>query len=657
MSHSKHNTALSIILAIIFAILLPTSALAKVSAEEMSEMSLEDLLNVEVTIASKSSERLSDAPGIISVVTRDELDRFGGLSLKEVLERVPGLTSSREIITEGTTFFARGAQVRNNSGHILLLVNGRPTREVLGGGMSSSFFQSFPVDIIERIEVIKGPGSVLYGSGAFSAVINVITQEAEDSSLAVRGLGGITGGGAASGEGTLKAGDWKFVAAGRFLQREDWNLTFTGIDITGTPGTQEVTIEDEGYGTYFELGYKNLTYMGSYTQWKNQTMVVPLSAPAKWDRLFQDLGYRLEAMDNWNMDFNFSHTRATMSTDDFPYIERTSNFMTVEWTNFIDLMEKINVIIGGAYEHSIGEELFSGMPGPAVAVTDTDRWGYRLYTQVDYMPLHNLKLLAGVQLNKVEGIDVNVAPRGGIIWYPHPRINVKALYSQAFRAPSLNEVALRHPSLHGSSDLKHEQVRTVELGLGYLGAQFQGSGNFFYIEEKDIIVRDFSVAPGIHRNLGEITLLGFELEGKYYVTPEVFLTGSLTYKTSEDQDGNEDVTPVSKILGKAGVSYMSDNGISMSLFGVYQGDPDDRWKGLGNPDPESHLIASLHSKLNLTKLLNLGLDQDISLLIQVDNLFDEEVYLPRWGDFQPPGTDTNPVNQGISAYVGLEVEF
>jgi outer membrane receptor protein involved in Fe transport len=197
----------------------------------------------------------------------------------------------------------------------------------------------------------------------------------------------------------------------------------------------------------------------------------------------------------------------------------------------------------------------------------------------------------------------------------------------------------------------------VELGLSYLGAQFQGSGNFFYIEEEDIIVRDFSVTPGTHRNLGEVTILGFELEGKYYVTPEVYLTGSLTYQTSEDQDGNEDVTPVSKILGKAGVSYMSDNGITMSLFGVYQGDLDDRWKGLGNPDPESHLIASLHSELNLTKLLNLGLDQDISLLIQVDNLFDEEVYLPRWGDFQPPGTDTNPVTQGISAYVGLEVEF
>jgi outer membrane receptor protein involved in Fe transport len=624
---------------------------------DLANASIEQLLNIEISTASKSSEKLSDAPGIISVVTRDELERFGGLSLKDVLERVPGLTSSREIISEGTTFFARGAQVRNNSGHTLILINGRPTREVLGGGMSSDFYESFPVNIIERIEVIKGPGSVLYGSDAFSAVINVITRKAEDTSLGVRGLGGITGGGAASGEATFKKGDWDFVAAARYLKREDWDLTFTGIDITGVPGTQTVNIEDEGHGAYFELGYKNLKYMGSHTQWLNQTMVAPSSAPAEWDRWFHDVGYHLDANQIWNMDFNVSYTHTTLLTDDFPNIERTSDYLTAEWSNFINPMDDLNLIVGGAYELSIGEELFHGLPGAPIAVTDEERWGYRLYTQADYMLLDNLKLIAGVQANKVEGIGLNVAPRGGIIWYPLPRISVEALYSQAFRAPSLNELALNHPSLNGNPDLDHEQVETMEFGLNYLGEQFQGGANFFYIQQDDIIVRDFSVAPGTHRNLGAIDILGFELEGKYYLNTEIFLTGSVTYQTNEDKNGNEDVTPVSHILAKAGVSYMSDKGLTLSLFGIYQGDLGNKWAGLHNPKPDDHLILNVHSKINLTKLFNLDLEQDMSLLIQIDNLLDEEVYLPRWGDFQPPGTDTNPVTQGIAPYAGLELLF
>ena len=141
-------------------------AMAPVRANEPSSsalptLDLESLLNTKVITASKFSENLSDAPGIISVVTKDELRRFGGMTLREILERVPGLAVSTASFTDRSMVAARGDQTKINSGHILFLINGRPTREVLEGGIASDLLEAFPVGILERIEVIKGPGSVL----------------------------------------------------------------------------------------------------------------------------------------------------------------------------------------------------------------------------------------------------------------------------------------------------------------------------------------------------------------------------------------------------------------------------------------------------------------------------------------------------------------
>src|SRR6185503_8562129 len=88
---------------------------------------------------------------------------------------------------------ARGDQTKINGGHVLFLINGRPTREVLEGGLVSDLLESFPIDVLERIEVIKGPGSVLYGSNAFSAVVNLIVAKADSSGAVFTGSAGRAG--------------------------------------------------------------------------------------------------------------------------------------------------------------------------------------------------------------------------------------------------------------------------------------------------------------------------------------------------------------------------------------------------------------------------------------------------------------------------------
>jgi iron complex outermembrane receptor protein len=120
------------------------SAKAQASVEDPFSMDLESLLNMKVITASKFSENISDAPGVMSVVTKDELQRFGGITLREILERVPGLAGSTASFTDRSIVAVRGDQTKINGGHILFLINGRPTREILEGGLVSDLLESLP---------------------------------------------------------------------------------------------------------------------------------------------------------------------------------------------------------------------------------------------------------------------------------------------------------------------------------------------------------------------------------------------------------------------------------------------------------------------------------------------------------------------------------
>ncbi|HEX9934120.1 MAG TPA: TonB-dependent receptor plug domain-containing protein, partial [bacterium] len=284
----------------LFLIGLTIAALAPLSLpaqerENVMDMSLEDILNLQVTTASKSAERLSDAPGVISVVTRDELERFGATTLKDVLERVPGLISTVGFLSDRTLVAARGDQVKSNSGHVLLLINGRPARDVTGG-LNSDLYENFPVNVIDKIEVIKGPGSVLYGSDAFSAVINVITVKAESNALSLTGLAGNRGAYGTSGDARLKVGDLSVVAAGRYYQKAKWEAAYNYIDYIWTQNLNNklVDIPDKGPGAYLGLNYKGLSIMSAYSDWTTAFFTAGLTGTVQWKKSFNDLGYSLK---------------------------------------------------------------------------------------------------------------------------------------------------------------------------------------------------------------------------------------------------------------------------------------------------------------------------------------------------------------------------
>jgi outer membrane receptor for ferrienterochelin and colicins len=637
----------------------PRSCAQSAKPGDLLAIDFESLLNVTVITASKSAETLADAAGAISVVTRDELERFGGITLGEILQRVPGLTGTSSYFTDRSLIAARGDQTKANGGHILILINGRPTREILEGGLISDLLEAFPVNVLERIEVIKGPGSVLYGSNAFSAVVNLIVQKAERSGLVLTGLAGRSGAYDASGQATLNCGDLNLIASVNYHSRPDWETAYYSPPAlgdplaSGVPPIQNAVIENHAPSAYVGVNFKGLSFISSLTQWGSANFVRGEVGTSAWRRVFADVGYTTKAAANWDTSVNLTYTRNTFDgTGSAARIERASHEFVLEWTNFVNVTAKDRLTFGALYNYVQGRELYLGVT-PAVTISDGSRPGEAAYAQLDHRLAATLKVIGGVQANKIGALDVDVVPRAGAIWTPVSRVNVKALYGQAFRAASINETTLNHPQLAGNPNLVPEKVATFDLGVTWQHNNVEAGVNYFRSKQTDTISIDFSQARWKYQNLGDITFQGAEVAGKYYLTKEFFLQGSLLYQTSEDTDGDAilETTTVPNFGFKAGFSYAS-NGLTASVFDSYDGELP--YGATLNPGPAAHHLVNSHFRLDVFRFWHAEAARAVALFIHGDNLANQQVWMP---DLGSNTGDTIPVNRGRTIYFGVEVSL
>jgi outer membrane receptor protein involved in Fe transport len=143
---------------------------------DVVDMSLEELLNMEVVSAAKFSQKMSEAPGVISVITDQHIREYGWLSMNEMLAAQPGFFPSQDY--DRRTVGSRGLFEGWNNNHLLLLVDGIPHNDNLYG--TAYTWEITPLFLIQSLEIIRGPGSALYGSNATNGVINIKTVSVED---------------------------------------------------------------------------------------------------------------------------------------------------------------------------------------------------------------------------------------------------------------------------------------------------------------------------------------------------------------------------------------------------------------------------------------------------------------------------------------------
>lgn len=150
--------------------------------ENFYNLSLSQLGKVEITTATGNSTPLDRAPATATVISSDDIRAMGARHLDEVLETVPGLHVSLSSLSRlDSVYSIRGIHTGFNP-HVLLLLNGVPIQFSLQGGRPALL--KLPVTSIEQVEVIKGPGSAIYGADAYSGVINILTKDAVDTDIA-----------------------------------------------------------------------------------------------------------------------------------------------------------------------------------------------------------------------------------------------------------------------------------------------------------------------------------------------------------------------------------------------------------------------------------------------------------------------------------------
>lgn len=667
-------------LEVLFLGIMPVAAQAEVE-EIGTDMDFEELMNVTISVASKSEESISDAPGVISVLTSDELRRFGGTTLGDILKRVPSFLGTTVYFTDRSVIASRGDQVMPSSSHILLLINGRPMRESHEGGIKSEVYESFPVEVIERIEVIRGPGSVLYGSQAFSAVINVVTKSADENTVSVSGMLGENLYNNVSANVNYKIGDLGVVVAGRYANKGPWKTDWEAPNLAGGIDTVAVQIPNYGPGVYAELSYEKFRIMSSYTQWDNENFVPDYqkfkgfdffpegdaTGRVTWKKLFTDAGYEHSFSDKLDASLNATYTRSWLESHAFPWTARDAYELLVEETNFYRPVENMNILLGGTVGYMTGWE------GSAKDDSQSFNEGHTQvtlsgYLQVDYR-WEWIKAIGGIQANKVEEFKADYNPRAGLLLYPLENMNIKALYSTAYRAPSMDELYLDHVTMRGqmvkriSADpikeihLEPEKVHTFDVGANFHNEKTQFGINAFHSRMEGLIFQDRDsthYAIPTWDNLSDITIFGFECEGKYYVTSEILFEGSFLYQQSEDIRTDEtNVSPLPKFSVKGGLSYRSDMGLTISAFNTFQQAVDAKYASDLNRTTKWFNMTNVYCEYDLNRTLNTSA-RKLALVLSIDNLLDEEVWLPAWGMING---STIPYNEGRIIYGGFKVAF
>jgi iron complex outermembrane receptor protein len=175
-------------------------AVSQTSPSDLTQVSIENLMNMEVTSVSKKEQKLSEVAAAIFVITPEDIARSGATNIPDLLRMVPGMDVA-QINSNTWAISARGFNFQFAS-KLLVLIDGRAVYTPLFGGVNWDT-QDVPLEDIERIAVIRGPGGAVWGANAVNGVINIITRKTEET-LGVLVTGG--GGTYAQGFGTVQYG-------------------------------------------------------------------------------------------------------------------------------------------------------------------------------------------------------------------------------------------------------------------------------------------------------------------------------------------------------------------------------------------------------------------------------------------------------------------
>lgn len=518
-------------------LLLGVAGFAQQGTKDLSEASLEELTNIQVYSASKHMQSASEAPASVTVVTADEIQKYGYRTLADILQSVRGfyITYDRDYSYAGVRGFGRPGGW--NSG-ILLLVDGhRINSNVLGQAMLGTEFL-VDVDLIERVEIIRGPSSSLYGAGAFFAVINVITRKP-------RQLKGVEFSFAPASFGTYEGrasygGQYhglNILLSGTFYNSQGQTLFYPQFDSSATNnGVTRNTDYESSQHILATISFRGFTLQGLFssrdkgvpTGYFGTVFNDPRTGSFD-DHQYFDLGYQHSIGEKWELTAKTSYDQVRLQaplafSTGLPDGSTTVDTYSIRgnwWNGEVKLsrtlLEKHKVTLGTEITDNVRQD--QGDHTSIGNVFGTDQGSsliWALYGQDEFAITNRVSLSAGLRYDHYSSFGGTTNPRLGLIYHLFQPTTLKLLYGTAFRAPEPFEVTPGFgPFYEDNLTLKPETIRSIEgIVEQSLGQHFTLSASVFRNSINNLITLETDASNGqaVYENSDKARALGTEIE-------------------------------------------------------------------------------------------------------------------------------------------------
>lgn len=493
--------------------------------KDFSEVSLEQLLDVTVTSASKHEQEISQAAAFVTVITDKMIEAFGYHGVADALKSVPGLwiNSDRYLFQLGI----RGVAIDGDwNSRIMLLLNGHTLNEQWCGTANLDELLGVDMSNVKRIEVVKGPGSSLYGSNAFFGVINVVTKDVESAEgphLVTRFTDKVNRTDGTFSFGRKFSDDFKLFFSGSVSNALGGRLFFP--EYRDLEETERLALEEKGYSKYFLSldkltgGYTSKTdFLRSYSlfldlYYKDFSVLSKISDRNKgipsgyYGSVFNTDENRMEERFNflelkYQKPFSSKHKfMGRVYYDDYyfadyilynyfsdpdlgyeepPYLpgpiwmdKGTDKFWGTELQFDLHLASNQRLVLGGEFQdHKV--EQHSGETDKSEKTIENDVVPQKrrsldenianLYAQNEYKPIKQVNLILGLHYHKNSLYPGRITPKLGLIVSPKEKTALKFLYSQGFRAPTIYERIFDDATYFiGNDKLVSEVVKSYEF--------------------------------------------------------------------------------------------------------------------------------------------------------------------------------------------------
>jgi outer membrane receptor protein involved in Fe transport len=642
--------------AILFAALYlsPTRSAAQATEPPSTGSSLDELLDVKISGAAKYEQTARQAPASVTIITSEDIERYGYRTLADALMTVRGFFVSydRNYTYVGVRGFSRPTDYNNR---ILLLLDGHTLNENVYGAAQLGSELPIELDLVERIEIVRGPGSALYGTGAMLAVVNIVLKKGSALNGGRLALGG---GSYGRVQGTISAG--KEVERGPDLLASAFGTDVKGQDLvypeydspeTGT-GIARNGDSDRSYGGIAAATWGDFRLTGL---WTSRAKGIPTGS---FDTEFGNPAARTTDSHRF-LDLRYEHgltpnllLTARVYADHYgykglypyetPFLERANDDwyggeVRARW----DPTPNNRLTVGAEYRSDTRADYRSFEAGATSFQGNFPFDVASFYLQDEFQVTPSLAVTAGLRHDHYSTTGSSTNPRAAIVFNPTPSSTAKLLYGRAFRAPNIFETRY---GTGANLDLDAERIETIEaIWEQRLSPSFFGTISLYQSRITDLIDQTPDTDGDYQfQNVGAALARGAELGFTARFAGGLSGYASYAYQRAKDGPGGAELTNSPDQSFKVGASCPLFGPLHLSGELLY----------------ETGRRTVQDSRTGSYFLSNLTLSADagripVRVLAQVRNLFDVDYGTP--GGFQHRQAEI--VQDGRNYAVRLEYRF